>query len=278
MIYSWFANAPAATRPAVPAVRVVYIVDADQSYDVRWRVETDDLVIFRTLEGEGRLWIGDNAAPPLEATPGTLIMIRGRKIRRYLCFGERWKFLWFRFECPDAAPLPEDRALFLPDSEGEEKSARRCIDCLREKNPLYWAGASALLLSLLYRWALAGEQAAAVLSPGEEVVKRVIALARDRLDGYWTVGKMAKATRLSERRLRQLFVQHVGEPPTRYYHRLQLEAAADLLLSSRLSVKELAERFGYRDGFHFSKAFKNRFGVSPSDYRGRAAAGAPVAG
>lgn len=43
--------------------------------------------------------------------------------------------------------------------------------------------------------------------------------------------------------------------------------AKQLLHSSELSVQEIATMSGYENAFHFSRAFKNYFGISPNHYR-----------
>ena len=58
--------------------------------------------------------------------------------------------------------------------------------------------------------------------------------------------------------------------PKEYIEELKLRHAADILLSSDISIKDTARRFGYRDPFHFSRRFKLRFGVSPENYRSSA--------
>ena len=46
-----------------------------------------------------------------------------------------------------------------------------------------------------------------------------------------------------------------------------MEKAKKLLLSSSLSVADVAERSGYADYRVFTKAFKKAEGVTPSQYR-----------
>ncbi len=53
----------------------------------------------------------------------------------------------------------------------------------------------------------------------------------------------------------------------RYLMRLRMDAGTRLLLSSDLSVSEIAERCGFYSGAHFSAAYKKMTGLSPTEYR-----------
>ena len=48
-----------------------------------------------------------------------------------------------------------------------------------------------------------------------------------------------------------------------------MERAASLLKDPAIRITEIASRVGYPDNTYFSKAFRNYFGVSPSEYRSR---------
>lgn len=81
------------------------------------------------------------------------------------------------------------------------------------------------------------------------------------------IAKLAKSVRLSPSRFRHLFKELMGEAPQAYARRLRARRAQGLLLDTELSVGEIAERVGYADPFHFSRAFKAAFGVSPTAFR-----------
>lgn len=63
------------------------------------------------------------------------------------------------------------------------------------------------------------------------------------------------------------FKKITGRSPHQYLIDLRLAEGAKLLRASRLSVKEIADRSGFPDPFHFSKIFRSKTGVSPQQFR-----------
>ncbi|MFE7976159.1 helix-turn-helix transcriptional regulator [Streptomyces shenzhenensis] len=57
-----------------------------------------------------------------------------------------------------------------------------------------------------------------------------------------------------------------GESMSAYIRERRLELARQALLASRLSVSEIAAYWQFADGSHFSRAFKQRYGLTPTEY------------
>ncbi len=74
---------------------------------------------------------------------------------------------------------------------------------------------------------------------------------------------------LSESYLTRLFQQETGQPPGRYDKERRLDRARHLLTSTFLTVKEVMAATGWNDPSHFSREFKQRFGITPRDCRSR---------
>ncbi|MFW5830501.1 MAG: helix-turn-helix transcriptional regulator [Planctomycetota bacterium] len=62
------------------------------------------------------------------------------------------------------------------------------------------------------------------------------------------------------------FRQQTGVSPARYQRRLRMRHACKLLEEGE-ELAAIARQLGYSDPFHFSRAFKNVIGLSPSAYR-----------
>lgn len=78
---------------------------------------------------------------------------------------------------------------------------------------------------------------------------------------------LAAVADLSVAQFHRTFCTQVGEPPATYIRRLRLERAGDKLRMGAVDIGEIALSVGYGSHNAFSKAFKNHFGLSPSQFR-----------
>lgn len=83
----------------------------------------------------------------------------------------------------------------------------------------------------------------------------------------WTVARMAAEAGVSRALFARRFREVVGRPPSAYVTEHRLDEASDLLMSTDLSVAQIAKAVGYADSFGFSAAFKRVRGSSPTAFR-----------
>ena len=78
---------------------------------------------------------------------------------------------------------------------------------------------------------------------------------------------VARRIATSRRQLQRIYAE-VGNTTFReQLTAVRMERAADLLSRNGLTVREVANRVGYRQPAQFAKAFRIHHGVSPSKYR-----------
>lgn len=65
----------------------------------------------------------------------------------------------------------------------------------------------------------------------------------------------------------RVFTAQVGESAANYVRRLRMERAGRKLRMGAVDITEVALAAGYDSHAAFSKAFKQQFGVSPSEFR-----------
>jgi AraC family transcriptional regulator of arabinose operon len=81
------------------------------------------------------------------------------------------------------------------------------------------------------------------------------------------IALLARTSGLSISRLAHLFRQQVGQTPHQFLEMQRMAQARQLLELTQESVTAVAAQVGFPDLFHFSRRFRNHFGLSPRNYR-----------
>jgi len=79
--------------------------------------------------------------------------------------------------------------------------------------------------------------------------------------------KLSSELGMSYSRFRSLFKTQTGTAPHHYLLDIRVNKAKDLLVNTRLTVSEIAEHLGFTSVYYFSRLFKNRAGMTPTQCR-----------
>lgn len=163
----------------------------------------------------------------------------------------------------------------FPDTPREWLSVTLAAIRLEADRP--WLGSSVMLsrlVDLLFVWSLRHWLVTASPQPGslaraldDAVVGRALGLLHAQPAKDWNVEMLARELNQSRSGLSQRFVETLGEPPMRYLNHWRMQLAAEMLVSRKLRISQIAQRVGYDSEPAFSRAFKRQFGVAPTDYR-----------
>lgn len=82
-----------------------------------------------------------------------------------------------------------------------------------------------------------------------------------------TLEEISQLCHVNNAYLCRLFRRYDHQSPYQFLLRLKMNAAAELLQQPDTLVKQAAEAIGFGDPFHFSRAFKTVFGLSPDAFR-----------
>lgn len=78
---------------------------------------------------------------------------------------------------------------------------------------------------------------------------------------------LASRAHLDSSYLIRLFKGHTGTTPYQYLQELRMNAAKSYLTNTSMTVKDIAEANGFPSIHYFSRQFKKRYGISPSQWR-----------
>lgn len=110
------------------------------------------------------------------------------------------------------------------------------------------------------------------LAAADETIARAETWARSRLAEDLSTGDLAAAVGLAPRTFARRLERVTSLSPVRFLQRLRLEAATDLIETTRLPVEEIAARVGYADPSTLRRLMLRDTGLRPRDLRAAASA------
>lgn len=96
------------------------------------------------------------------------------------------------------------------------------------------------------------------------IVRNAIDLMEANLEDPLTIPQISAKLGLSQRQLSRLFGTYVQKSPVEYYRDIRLDRARGLVTQTEMKFSEVAAASGFNSQVHFSRAYKARFGLSPS--------------
>ena len=90
---------------------------------------------------------------------------------------------------------------------------------------------------------------------------------QDHLTESLTVESIAERAGFHPSYFSRYFKRYMGITPVRYINEHKMDLAKHFVSTTDKPIKEIAALLGYPDQFMFSKKFRERFGVSPTEFR-----------
>lgn len=250
----------------------------DRSY-TNWRPRgTNDWLLIYTLEGAGRI-VADGRS--LRAGRQSAVLFRPGVAQDYSTDTEagHWAIRWAHF-----VPKPHWQPwLIWPEFErgvgtvqlGEEIGSRvaAALDRMLITQRLGGEGATDLAMNALEEallWAhrsVAGDRWLRI----DPRIHRAMSYLAAQPERPFSLTELARHCGLSESRLSHLFKLEVGSTPRTFSEKLRLEIAAQLLVQTGLSVRQIAGQTGFADPLYFSRRFRHIWGTTPKEHRAAAA-------
>lgn len=106
-------------------------------------------------------------------------------------------------------------------------------------------------------------------------VRRAMLMMEQHVSSPLAMEEIAERLAISTRQFERVFQSATGMSPNRFYRLLRLRYGMWMLKTSRRSVTDVALEAGFADCAHFSRHFREFFGLSPSQVRKDSAAAEP---
>ncbi|MDK4732997.1 GlxA family transcriptional regulator [Rhizobium sp. CNPSo 3490] len=94
-----------------------------------------------------------------------------------------------------------------------------------------------------------------------------IEFMEEAMADHASIEAVARHIKLSRRQLERLFAKELATSPSRFYLELRLDHARLMILQSGMAVVDVAVACGFVSSSHFSKCYREYYGVSPSKMR-----------
>jgi AraC-like DNA-binding protein len=109
----------------------------------------------------------------------------------------------------------------------------------------------------------------AVDTQNANVIERAITRIQDEFDRNLDMKVLAQELNVSYSWFRHTFTAHTGLSPHQYLLELRLVRARSLLAETEMPVKEIALQTGFEDELYFSRLFRQKMNLTPSQWRSR---------
>lgn len=105
------------------------------------------------------------------------------------------------------------------------------------------------------------------LGASQPKLAEAVAFMEANIEELISLDEIASHVGLSRRQLERLFQKYLHCVPTRYYMRLRLMHARQLLLQTSMAIVDIAYASGFVSTPHFSKCYREFFGIPPREER-----------
>ena len=231
------------------------------------------------LSGTGRLMANDSRgiSHEYQIRSGEGFMIFPRQINTYIADPKLpWEYIWIEFdgmrarEIIETAGLSPDHPVYhaaCKDLRENMKDEMLYIAEHHDAPPFHLMGHLYLFIDYLSR--SSSSQIATSGRVRDFYIKEALNYIEQNFQNDISVENIASVCGLNRTYFGRIFKETVGKSPQQFLLSYRMAKAAELLKLTELSISDIGNAVGYPNQLHFSRAFKNVYGVSPREWRNK---------
>ncbi|MDO4334048.1 MAG: AraC family transcriptional regulator [Eubacteriales bacterium] len=232
------------------------------------------------ISGTGTLLANDvsGATQTYQIKSGQGFMIFPGQINTYIADQKLpWEYVWLEFdglrvkETVEIAGLSPNAPVYRAHSRDlRETMMNEMLYIARNGDmaPLHLIGHLYLFLDAFTR-SIASMKISRGGSLRDFYVHEAIAFIEQNFQNDISVEDIADRCGLNRSYFGKIFKDAVGRTTQEFLMNYRMTKAAELLKLTQLSIGDIGNAVGYENPLHFSRAFKNIYGISPREWRNR---------
>ncbi len=186
-----------------------------------------------------------------------------------------WEYVWLEFDglriksILDTIGLSLDKPVYHARNKNlREDMANEMLYIAknRDASPFHLIGHLYLFLDYLMRSA-ADEQMASGGKLRDFYIHEALTYIEHNFQNDITIEDIAAVCGLNRTYFGKIFKEALGKTPQEFLVNYRMLKAAELLKLTTLSIGDIGIAVGYANQMHFSRAFKNSYGISPREWR-----------
>ena len=216
----------------------------------------DCYLIHFCIGGKGVI---ENESGTHRVNAGNFFVIRPSEVTTYTADTTNpWEYLWIAFRTDGEELFTDGRTVYDTPSGIDDR-----LSSLTQRDQLSHEGCLGIIYDLLYQISENDDK-----DSGDERIRRIRRYVKYNYMLPISVTSLAHDFGFERSYLYRMFKNKYGIGLKEYITSVRLEKA-EQFLKDGYNVKESSAMVGYEDEFNFSKAFKAKYGVSPSHVSSR---------
>ena len=230
------------------------------------------------ISGTGTLYADDSSGntKTYQVKSKQGFMIFPQQITTYIADKELpWEYVWLEFdglrvkEVIEIAGLSQNSPIYHAHSRDlREIMMQEMLYIAQhgEMTPFHLMGHLYLFLDAMTR-SISSMRITRIGKLRDFYISEALAYVEQNFQNNISVEDIADNCGLNRSYFGKIFKEAVGKTPQEFLLNYRMTKAAELLKLTKLSIGDIGNAVGYDNQLHFSRAFKNIYGVSPREWR-----------